>query len=80
MSGQAQDTRPPVSENLRRFQELAGLSNNELAGRLGHRDDRQITRWRSGEVTPSWSALVALGRALGVAPTDFYAGPPRAAA
>ena len=77
MSGQAQDTgaavKPPVAANLCRFQRDAGVTNSELAERLGHRDDRQITRWRSGRVVPAWTTLVELAQALGVEPADFYA-------
>jgi transcriptional regulator with XRE-family HTH domain len=76
VSGQAPDMRkdiePPVAANLRRFQEAAGLSNHDLAEALGHRDDRQITRWRNAHVVPSWETLVELAGVLGVAPADFY--------
>lgn len=51
------------------------MSNFDLADALGHRDDRQITRWRSGRVVPSWPTLVEIASVLDVSVSDFYAEP-----
>lgn len=45
-----------VGHQLARARELAGLSQKELAGKFGHSDSAQLSRWESGQETPQLAA------------------------
>lgn len=66
------DVRPPVAENVRAAQAAALISNRELAQRIGV-SERLLGKWRSGDITPSWTNIVALGEVLDRDPAWFYA-------
>jgi transcriptional regulator with XRE-family HTH domain len=60
-------------EKLREFREEAGMSRAELAEETGF-DEMAISRWESGEGDPSWSAVQALAKALGINCHEFGDG------
>lgn len=60
-----------VSERIRDLRERAGLSQSELAARIG-RTQATLSLWESGRRTPSIPDLVALGRALDVEVGVFF--------
>ena len=57
---------------LRQLREAAGLTQQELADRIGVRWGA-ISRWERGDREPGWSMVLALGKALGVPCTAFEA-------
>ena len=68
----------PLSERIRDLRTEAGLSQAELAERIGGSDARQISRYEHGRITPSLDAAVRLAEALDVS-LDYLAidGVPR---
>lgn len=53
------------SEKLQRFRKDAGLTQQQLAERTEF-SQNAISQWETGEREPSWSAVQALAKALGV--------------
>jgi transcriptional regulator with XRE-family HTH domain len=53
------------SARLRELREAAGLTQEQLAGRVGVKRDA-VARWEARVREPSWSNVVALAEALGV--------------
>ena len=69
MAGE-QDYRRRIGERIRRARETAGLSQTELAQRLGVAD-KQISRWENG-VQPRPGTLERVAAALGVEVERFF--------
>lgn len=60
----ARHSKPPVAARLREAMALTGVTNDELAVRLGV-GVRLVQKWRAGDVIPSYANLRALERELG---------------
>jgi transcriptional regulator with XRE-family HTH domain len=60
----------PFAERLREMREAAGISQVEMAKRLGIVRQTYI-RWEDGTTEPTFSALCQLARVLGVELSDF---------
>ena len=71
MSGQAIDIKKRVAANICRAMDERGLSSAELARRLDDHE-RQIRRWRNGEVSPRSESLAHLALELGHDPSWFF--------
>ena len=71
MSGQAIDIKKRVAANICRAMDEGGLTSAELARRLDDHE-RQIRRWRNGEVSPRNESLALLALELGHDPSWFY--------
>jgi transcriptional regulator with XRE-family HTH domain len=52
-------------ERLKELREKAGLTQTELAEKVGVKRDA-VARWEAGAREPGWSNVVALAEALGV--------------
>lgn len=61
-----------IGERIRACRDRLGLSQRELATRMG-RDQVTLSRWELGKAVPSASALGDLSSALGVT-TDYLLG------
>ncbi len=59
-------------DKLRQLREAGGLSQQELARRLGYASNSYIGDVESGLFVPSEERLAALSRALGVQPGVFH--------
>jgi transcriptional regulator with XRE-family HTH domain len=55
---------------LRSLREAAGLTQQQLADRVGVKWE-SVSRWERGTREPSWGNVLALGKALGVPCTAF---------
>jgi transcriptional regulator with XRE-family HTH domain len=65
---------------LRELREAAGLTQTQLAERVGVQRDA-VARWEAGNREPLWSNVVALAESLGVSTEAFLQPPtPRAPA
>lgn len=53
-----------IGENLRAARKAAGLTQRELALRLGRGDVMAVSRWERAEHRPSDANLIALAEAL----------------
>ncbi len=62
----------PLSERIKQLRTEAGLSQAELAQRVGSSDARQISRYEHGRITPSLDAAVRIAEALNVS-LDYLA-------
>lgn len=60
-----------VGALVRHHRKLAGLTQAELAERIG-RQTGAVTRIETGEAAPSFETLSSLARALGVEIRDFF--------
>lgn len=63
-----------LSENLRRFVSVAGLTRAEIS-RVLEVDDSAVTRWLNGERTPTLKNLMDLAALIGVEMAELWAGP-----
>lgn len=54
-----------IHENIRNARKSAGITQNELAARIGVRQ-KDISRWETGERTPSIETFVDICKALQV--------------
>jgi transcriptional regulator with XRE-family HTH domain len=61
-------------DRLRELREQAGLTQEQLAERVGVKRDA-VARWESGRREPGWSSILALCKALGVECTAFAQSP-----
>jgi transcriptional regulator with XRE-family HTH domain len=59
---------------LRELREGQGLTQDQLAGRVGVQRDA-VARWERGAREPSWSNVLALCEALGVGCEEFCKAP-----
>jgi transcriptional regulator with XRE-family HTH domain len=62
----------PLADRIKQLRTEAGLSQAELAERIGSTDARQISRYEHGRITPSLDAAVRLAEALDVS-LDYLA-------
>lgn len=58
-----------VADNIRRMREGAGMTQAELAERVG-RTRATVTQWESGWSQPRMSMVVRLAEVFGVKPSD----------
>ena len=56
----------PLGERIKELRAEAGLSQAELAERVGAGDARQISRYENGRITPSLDAIAGIAEALNV--------------
>jgi len=63
-----------LGEQLRRLRETAGLTQGELASRVGCTWEA-ISRWERATREPSWTTVVSICRALGVSCEQFRLPP-----
>lgn len=68
-----------IGANLRAARAAAGLTQRQLAERIGT-DSFQVSRWERGANRPQDETLTALADALSIDLAAFYAEPERAAA
>lgn len=62
--------RPPLAELLRDQMRLLGLSQADVAARVGVRQ-QTVSKWLTGETQPRVKLLPALAETLGLQPTDL---------
>jgi transcriptional regulator with XRE-family HTH domain len=62
--------RPPLAELLRDQMRLLGLSQADVAARVGVRQ-QTVSKWLTGETQPRVKLLPALADTLGVTPADL---------
>jgi transcriptional regulator with XRE-family HTH domain len=62
----------PLSDRIKDLRTEAGLSQAELAKRVGSTDARQISRYENGRITPSLDATIRIAEALNVS-LDYLA-------
>src|SRR5436305_10003308 len=60
-----------LSDRLRELRERAGLSQSQLAVKVG-RTQATVSLWESGKRMPTVPDLVVLARELGVEPGEFF--------
>lgn len=70
------ERKPRPEHFLTVWREKKGLSQRELARRVGYGND-QISRWEAGKRGISLAVLRELARALGVEPADLFRHPDR---
>ena len=63
-----------VSENIRRLRRAAGLSQEELAGRLGV-SRQSVSLWEQGVTNPTVENIYAMAEVLGVSFNELMAAP-----
>jgi transcriptional regulator with XRE-family HTH domain len=56
----------PLGDRIKELRTELGLSQAELAQRVGSTDARQISRYENGRITPSVDAIARLAQALDV--------------
>lgn len=59
-----------IGENIKYFREKAGLSQNQLAHRIG-KARSSISQYESGKITPRMGAIEDIARALGCTKLDL---------
>ena len=72
--------RTTVARNIKAARDDAGLTQKQLAQRLGDGDPQVISKWERGEHAPSLRNLTALALALGCDVAWFYTDHERKAA
>ncbi len=60
----------PVAENIKSARTAAGLNQTELAGKLST-TQQQVSKWESGEQSPTVEKLIEIAGALGVQPAEL---------
>ena len=63
-----------LNENIRRLRRAAGLSQEELAGRLGV-SRQSVSLWEQGETNPTVENIYAMTEVLGVSFDELMAEP-----
>lgn len=66
----ASPARPPLAELLRDQMRLLGLSQVDVATRVGVRQ-QTVSKWLTGETQPRVKLLPSLAETLGLEPTDL---------
>ena len=61
-----------LNENIRRLRRAAGLSQEELAGRLGV-SRQSVSLWEQGETNPTVENIYAMTEVLGVSFDELMA-------
>jgi ribosome-binding protein aMBF1 (putative translation factor) len=69
------DQRRELGENIARYRKEAGLSQDQLADRIG-KERRSVQRYERGERDPSFSDLVLIAHGLDVALETLVKMPP----
>lgn len=69
------DQRRELGDTILRYRHGAGLSQDQLAERIG-KERRSIQRYERAERDPSFSDLVLIAHALGVSVGELVGGPP----
>jgi transcriptional regulator with XRE-family HTH domain len=70
------DVKVITAFHLRRGRAGSGLSQPELAARLGV-DRRHVSRWERAEKQPiSWARICEMAEVFGCNPGEFYVVPP----
>lgn len=69
-----------VGRNIRAHRKAAGLTQHDLAVKLGRGDAMTVSRWERGEHKPGDEYLCALADLFGCAPGDFFVDQERSAA
>ena len=62
----------PLGDRIKQLRTEAGLSQAELAQRVGGSDARQISRYENGRITPSLDATIRIAQALNIS-IDYLA-------
>jgi transcriptional regulator with XRE-family HTH domain len=62
----------PLGDRIKQLRTEAGLSQAELAQRVGGSDARQISRYENGRITPSLDATIRIAQALNIS-LDYLA-------
>jgi len=60
-------------ENLKRERKLCGLTQQELADKIGIKQ-QQLSQWENNKFEPTVSSIVALAKALDVSFDDLFDG------
>lgn len=60
-------------ENLKRERKLSGLTQQELADKIGIKQ-QQLSQWECNKFEPTVSSIVALAKALDVSFDDLFDG------
>lgn len=71
MSGQEQDSQARFTTNFRAEMDRVGLPNVVIARGIGV-SERQITRWRGGQI-PQWRSVEKIASYFGREPEWFFA-------
>lgn len=69
------DQRRELGENIARYRKEAGLSQDQLADRIG-KERRSVQRYERGERDPSFSDLVLIASGLDVSIATLVEKPP----
>jgi transcriptional regulator with XRE-family HTH domain len=62
----------PLADRIKQLRTEAGLSQADLAERIGGSDARQISRYENGRITPSLDATIRIAEALNIS-IDYLA-------
>ena len=60
-------------ENLKYERKIAGLTQQQLADKMGIKQ-QQLSRWERDEIKPAVSSIVAIAKALDVSYDDLFDG------
>ena len=60
-------------ENLKYERKIAGLTQQQLADKMGIKQ-QQLSRWERDEIEPAVSSIVAIAKALDVSYDDLFNG------
>ncbi len=60
-------------ENLKYERKIAGLTQQQLADKMGIKQ-QQLSRWERDEIEPAVSSIVAIAKALDVSYDDLFDG------
>lgn len=60
-------------ENLKYERKIAGLTQQQLADKMGIKQ-QQLSRWERDEIEPAVSSIVAIAKALDVNYDDLFDG------
>jgi len=60
-------------ENIKRERKLCGLTQQELADKIGIKQ-QQLSQWENNKFEPTVSSIVALAKALDVSFDDLFDG------
>lgn len=71
--------RRPTRIFLKEWRELRGLTQEQLAGRLGT-TDVTVSRWETGRAKLNTDVMAAIAEALAITPGDLFRDPGRPSA
>ena len=66
--------RIPIQNRLKMYRRRVGLSQKQIAKRLGLKDTSPVSRWESGLMYPSIAHLFQLSRIYNTIPQELYTG------